>query len=136
MEKTSLRNGHLSPTLGGGTSGCVQAGTELPQPVQSRYYHQVQLRSAVQPEYRTLKNRADALAKVIPSQEKQLTSLRADAKYNVPVFLLGIVFSFLSFILVIWIIGLFIEALYLGVHLAVDIHKIREQYEPKSTIKS
>jgi len=97
---------------------------------------EAQLRSAVQSEYRTLKNRAQVLANLIPHQEQELASLKSEAKYDVPAFLLGVVVNLVSFILLIWVIGLIIEALYLAVHLAVDIHKIREQYEPKSTIKA
>ncbi|MGC8898536.1 MAG: hypothetical protein ACP5JH_02410 [Bacteroidota bacterium] len=96
---------------------------------------EAQLRSAVQPEYRTLKNRAQVLPELIARQEQELASLKSEAKYNVPALLLGVVISLVSFIVLIWVIGLIIEALYLLVHLAVDIHKIREQYEPKFAVK-
>jgi len=90
-----------------------------------------QLRSAIQPTYEALKTKLNELNSTIPYREEQLSQLRAQAKYNFSALFLQIAYTLLQFIIFVWIVGLIIEALWLSVHVAVNVQKLREHFETK-----
>ena len=94
-------------------------------------FSEEQLRSAVQPTYSDLKNRLDYLNQTIPSQQKELAQLQAQVKYDIKALFLQLLYGICQFIILVWAVGLFIEALWLGIHVAANVQKIQNDLERK-----
>mgnify|MGYP000890483837 CR=1 FL=1 len=95
-------------------------------------FSESQLRAAVQPNYKSMKEKAESLPQTISRQESQLAEAKSAAKLRFPAFFLGILISLAGFLAVVWVIGLIIEGLWMGLHMAGNIEKIRDKIELKS----
>jgi hypothetical protein len=85
------------------------------------------LRNSVQPDYNRLKEEQDGIIRGITSLESNLMQLKTQAKYNLDLFLLGLLVTLLTFVLYIWIIGILIELLWLSVDIASNLRAIKNQ---------
>lgn len=94
-------------------------------------FSESQLRSALQPAYNTLKKRLDYINEILPSQETELAELKKEAKYDIEALLLQILYGLLQFILLVWVAGLFIESLWLAIHIGANVEKIQDSLAKK-----
>ncbi len=85
-----------------------------------------QLGFAVFPAYHNRQQRLEVVKEMIPAQEKDLEQMRSEVRYNFEAFGLQIVLSLLEFVLFVWLVGLVIEWIGLGVDVAANVQKIQE----------
>jgi len=92
------------------------------------------IRYEYQPEYASLKSNLDSYQSAINSQTENLKSINDQMKYDFEAFVKAILLSILLFIVIIWVVGGFIELLNLNVDLAGNVNKLRvlKEEEKKS----
>jgi hypothetical protein len=90
-----------------------------------------QLRSAIQPTYSNLKNRLDYINQTIPYQQNELVRLQTEAKYNIKALFIQFLYGVFQFILLVWAVGLIIEALWLAIHVAANVQRIQDNLTSK-----
>lgn len=83
------------------------------------------IRNQIQPEYENLKSEVDNYNSQKTSIQSELESLKKEAKYNFEALLLGLLQTILSFILFLWLMGLFTEMVFLVVDMAGNIKHLR-----------
>jgi len=83
------------------------------------------IRYEYQPEYANLKSSLDSYQYAINSQTENLKSINDQMTYDFGAFLEIIPLSILLFIVIIWVVGGFIELLNLNVDLAGNVNKLR-----------
>jgi uncharacterized protein YukE len=83
------------------------------------------IRFEYQPEYANLKSGLDSYQDRIRSQTENLKSVNDQMIYDFEAFIKIIILSILLFIVIIWVVGGFIELLNLNVDLAGNVNKLR-----------
>jgi|GEM_PF-4569273 len=90
-----------------------------------------EIRSRVQPDYEGLSSQLTSLSMDIQNSTQNLISLRQQAKYDFAFFAENLGITLLTFLFYIWVIGLVIELMFLGVDLASNVKRIRTNSENK-----
>ena len=90
-----------------------------------------QLRSKIQPTYDAAKTRLEETNELINSEQQELSRFQKEAAYDVLALLRYTLFGFLAFILLVWVVGLIIESLWLAIHVAANVQKIKENLGSK-----
>jgi hypothetical protein len=90
-----------------------------------------QLACVAYPEYYSEKKKCDNLKQIIPVREKDLAQLHSEERYNVEGFVIQLLLTLLLVMLVVWIIGLFIESIWLSIDIASNIRKIADKSEKR-----
>ena len=85
-----------------------------------------EIRTQAQPDYPDIQRRATLLGERVQSDQQQLADVRAQLKYSPGAFVLQLIIGLFAFILLVWLLGLFIELLSLSVYAADDIRRLRE----------
>lgn len=93
------------------------------------------VRALFQPAFATLKEEYDQLNAIILEQTQELTDMRSRAKLNFWNLFSEIGFGMLQALAFVWLAGLLVEALWLGVSLATDVHALRSRMEEQGNIK-
>jgi hypothetical protein len=89
------------------------------------------IRAFFQPAYPLLKEEYDQLNTSVLEQTQRLTEMRSMAKLRFDQLFLEIALGLLQALAFVWVAGLLIEALWLGVSLATDVHLLRKRTEEK-----
>ncbi len=89
------------------------------------------LRNVIQPEYTNLKYQESNYNSDVGSNKTNLENMKAEAKYSLKSLLLGLLITFLSFVLYMWLLGLLLEMIFLMVDLATNVKKIKSNLESK-----
>jgi hypothetical protein len=83
------------------------------------------LRAENQPELRQLRERHDTLDEEVTSTRSRLEEIEAKAKLRFGAAFLQLLATLISLLIFIWVMGLVVEALWMGIRLATDVHEIR-----------
>lgn len=87
------------------------------------------LRNGIQPEYSNLKNQESSYNSEVGGYKTNLENMKAEAKYSFKSLLIGLLITFLTFVLYMWFLGLLLEMIFLMVDLAANVKKIRSNLE-------
>lgn len=88
-----------------------------------------QFRDKIQPEYVSKNNKALNLSSKIAETKNQIDKLRPKLKYEVGESILALLATFLTVIVILWLVGLALELLWLSVDIASNVNKIKNQKE-------
>lgn len=94
-------------------------------------FSEAQLRSVVQSTYSNLKDRMDYINRATPYQQQELTRLQAQVKYDIKALFFQFLYGVFQFILLVWAVGLTIEALWIAIHVAANVQMIQDNLASK-----
>jgi hypothetical protein len=89
----------------------------------------VDVRAKVQPDYRNLRTELDKTTADLEQARQTYDVLRQEAQFKVGRFARDIAWVLLKLIAFIWVIGLLIELLWLGVDIAANVQQVREHFD-------
>lgn len=85
------------------------------------------LRQEIQPDYQSLKYQVDDYTRSKARMEQVLTELNIEARYNFKALFIGLLATFIMFVFYLWLIGLFLEFIFLALDLATNVRKVKEK---------
>jgi len=85
-------------------------------------------RAKLQPNYSGLIYNEDSLTNSINSSRSQLERLYPESRWKIEAFLISILFGLLYVIISVWLLGLFIESMHLGINAAMNIQLIKHHF--------
>ncbi len=88
-------------------------------------------RATLQPNYSSFVYEEDALKNSINSSRSQLERLYPDSRWRIEAMLLGILFGLLYVIVSVWLFGVLIESMQLGINAAMNIQLIKHHLDNK-----
>ncbi len=97
--------------------------------LENQRYSEEDYKNTIFPAYSSLKIQSNSLTAELQNSKAQLEYLRPSASYHWGNFLFGLLSALILFIISVWVLGLLMEAMGLGVDVAMNVRDLRKHFE-------